>query len=96
MSDLTTPDGKHDRETLMLMRRAIAEGWQIPADVMASAPKYARDIMINGDAREKLRAIQALNQMRDSNIQAIQALDKIERLEGGAPTEIFTLGKIEL
>ncbi len=86
----------HLSESMQLVRRAIVEGWQIPPEVMSAAPKIAARILLEGTPREKLRAMDVLNRMRDSNINAMIALDKIERLEDGAPTEIISLGKIVL
>ena len=84
------------RETLMLLSSAIRNGWQIPEAAMRSAPIVVANMLSNGTTREKLRAAEVLIRMRDSNINALATGDKIERLEGGTPTEIFTLGKIEL
>jgi len=86
----------HTSESMQLLRRAIVEGWQIPPEIMSAAPKIAARILLEGTSREKLRAMDVLNRMRDSNIQAMLALDKVDRLNDGSPTEIVTLGKIVL
>jgi len=93
--DLALPDS-HRLETLQLLRRAIDNGWDIPDVVMQAAPRVCADMILHGTARDKLRAMDLLIRMRDSNIAVIQTTDKIERLDGGTPTEIYTLGKIEL
>lgn len=95
-SIVASDDGRHDRQTLMLLRRAIASGWDIPEIVMTAAPKVAAQILTTGSARDKLRAMDVLTRMRESNIAAIQVLDKVERLEGGSPTEIYTVMPIVL
>ncbi len=87
---------KHTRETLILLRRAIGQGWDIPASIMQDAPNTASEILIHGTPREQLRAMEVLIRMRDSNIAALQVVDKIERLDDKTPTDIFTFGKIEL
>ena len=99
MSDITPINNEpdhHARETLMLLSIAIRNGWQIPDAAMRSAPNIVASMLINGTPREKLRAAEVLIRMRDSNISALATGDKIDRLEGGTPTEIYTLGKIEL
>jgi len=87
---------RHARESLILLRRAIGQGWDIPASIMQDAPNTASEILQNGTAREQLRAMEVLIRMRDSNIAAAQVADKIDRLDDGTPTDIYTLGKIEL
>ena len=97
MSDIIPAehDG-HSRQSLQLMARAARLGWDIPDAVLREGAKYAAQIVANGNSREKLRALEVRNTMRDSNISAIQALDRLERLDNGQPTEILTLGKIIL
>jgi len=87
---------KHTRETLILLRRAIDQGWEIPASIMQDAPNTASEILQNGTPREQLRAMEVLIRMRDSNIAALQVVDKIERLDDETPLDIYTFGKIEL
>ena len=95
-SIVASDDGRHDRQTLMLLKRAIQNGWDIPEVVFSAAPKVAMQILATGSPRDKLRAMDVLTRMRESNIAAIQALDKVERLEVGSPTEIYTVMPIVL
>lgn len=90
---------KVDRESLILLRRAIGEGWNVPANVLANGGAVALRILADANAsnRDKLRALDLINKMRDSNIAAAVALDKVERLDGGGATEIvYQVNKIEL
>ena len=99
MSDITPINNEpdhHARETLVLLASAIRNGWQIPDAALRSAPNIVASMLINGTPREKLRAAEVLIRMRDSNIAALAVGDKIERLEGGSPTEIFTIHPIVL
>ena len=90
------PDSNHARQGLQMITTAVINGWDIPTMIMREAPKYCAQILVNGDNREKLRAMELINRMRDSNINAIVAMDRISRLDDGKPTEIYTLGKIEI
>lgn len=38
MSDITDPDPRHLRETMIMLNRAIVNGWQIPDAIMSAAP----------------------------------------------------------
>ena len=95
-ADIAAIDPHHMRETLMLLSIAIRNGWQIPDAAMRAAPNVVAHILATGNARERIRAAEVLVRMRDSNINALATGDKIERLEGGSPTEIFTIHPIVL
>jgi len=84
------------RETLMLLRQAIDQHWEVPVAVMQSAQTTVSEILASGSIRERLRAVEVLIRMRDSNVAAFQVADKIDRLDDGTPTDIYTLGKIVL
>ena len=99
MSDITPINNEpdhHARETLVLLASAIRNGGQIPDAALRSAPNIVASMLINGTAREKLRAAEVLIRMRDSNIAALAVGDKIERLDSGEATENFRFGPIEL
>ena len=99
MSDITPINNEpdhHARETLVLLASAIRNGWQIPDAALRSAPNIVASMLINGTAREKIRAAEVLIRMRDSNIAALAVGDKIERLDSGEATENFRFGPIEL
>lgn len=71
-----------------MMLRAMKEGWQIPDGMLEACPKIASKIALESKTeREKLRAIEVLAAMRRDNIAALQAIDKVERLDSGKATE---------
>ena len=98
MGESNAPESR-ERETLVLLRRAIGEGWNIPESAFKNGAAIAVRIVANEQAsnRDRCRALELLTKMRDSNIAAAVALDKIDRLNSGAATEIvFQVNKIEL
>lgn len=87
-----------DAESLILLRRAIGSGWDIPSMALENGAKICTRILAdsNSTGRDICRAVDLLNRLRDSNIAAAVALDRIERLNGGQATENFRFGPIEL
>ena len=85
------------RETLRMLQQAVHNGWNIPEEWKAALPRFCMGIILDktkGD-RERLRASEILRSMSRDNLDALQILDKIERLEDGSATERIELGPIQ-
>ena len=96
-TDAPIIDPRHQRAGLRLVQRAIYNGWKIPDQIMEQMPKVVVQMVLNAkNDREKLRAIEVLVAMQRDNLAALQAADKIERLESGGATERIELGPISL
>ena len=88
---------RHEREALILLKRAVTSGWKIPTEWKNELPKLCMKIALDelkGD-RERLRAVEILRAMSRDTIDALQVLDKIERLDSGTATERIELAPIE-
>lgn len=86
-----------DRAGLVLVRRALREGWAIPPAVMADLPRVVLQMIDSANSdRDRLRAIETLLAMQRANHDALVAADRCERLDGGAATEIVELAPITL
>ena len=87
-SSIIEPERGHEGETLRLLQRAIRNGWDIPQVIVDAAPKVAGKIMTESkDNRDRLRAIEVLATMARDNVNALEKLNKVERLEAGESTE---------
>ena len=84
------------RESLRLLHRAIKDQWQIPCEWKDALPNLCLQIAMdeNKGDRERLRATEILRSMSRDNLDALQILDKIERLDGGEATERIELAPI--
>lgn len=90
-------DAGHERAGLRLVNRAIRSGWAIPEDLMEQLPKVIVGIVAKAKTdRERLRAAEVLVAMERDNMAALAAADRIERLDGGKPTELVELLPITL
>ncbi len=89
---------RDDRLTMSLLRQAVGNGWQIPDSALKNGASIAVRIIANEMAsnRDRCRALELLSKMRDSNINAMLALDKIDRLDAGHVTERIELAPISL
>lgn len=86
-----------DRAGLVLVMRALREGWQIPAHVMQTLPTRVLDMVENArNDRDRIRAIECLLAMQRANHDALVAADRCERLDGGGATERVELAPITL
>ena len=86
-----------DRESLLIIKQAVSNGWDIPAEWKNALPGLCMVIAMDdlrGD-RERLRAVEILRAMQRDNLDAAQVLDKLERLDVGQATERIELGPIE-
>jgi len=86
-----------NRESLVMLKQAVANGWEIPGEWKGALPKLCMKIALDesrGD-RERLRAMEILRAMNRDNLDAAQVLDKVERLDGGEATERIELAPIE-
>lgn len=93
--EIVTP--RHTRASLNLIKRAVEKGWNIPQDWIDRLPAIAAKIATGGgNDRDRLRALEVLKAMLDSRINAAIALDKIERLDGGKPTDITTTFNVKV
>lgn len=90
-------DPSGDRAGLVLVRRALREGWAIPPAVMRSLPGVVLQMIETARSdRDRLRAVETLLAMQRANHDALVAADRCERLDGGAATEIVELAPITL
>jgi hypothetical protein len=89
-------DDHHARESLRLIRAAIAQRWDIPREIIDSLPKIVARIAVTGTDREKLRAAEVLARMQRDNLETIVQADRIERLEAGEATEIVQFPTLDL
>ncbi len=81
-------DGMSERRGLNLLRRAVGEGWDMPANVRNEAPAFLEGVMrSSSDDRARLKAVEILRQMAKDNVEAAVALDRVNRLEAGDATE---------
>jgi hypothetical protein len=80
-----------------MIRQAVLNNWDIPDEWKAVLPKICLKMVADesrGD-RERLRAIEILRAMQRDNLEAAQALDRIERLDEGRATDRIELGPIQ-
>jgi hypothetical protein len=85
------------RQALQLLQRAVTNNWELPDEWKAALPRFCMSIVLDkskGD-RERLRASEILRSMSRDNLDALQILDRIERLENGDATERIELAPIE-
>lgn len=88
---------KHDRAGLRLIKRAILGRWQIPDDLLEQLPRVVTGVVANARTdRERLRAVELIVAMQRDNMAALQMADRLERLDGGSPTELIELAPITL
>lgn len=93
----TTIDAVGHRAGLVLVRRALREGWQIPQHVLATLPEMVTRMATDAVTdRDRLRAVETLLAMQRANLDALVAADKCERLDGGGATERVELAPITL
>ncbi len=88
---------KHEREALVMLKQAVTNQWDIPDEWKQALPRFCMSIVLDqskGD-RERLRASEILRAMSRDNIDGLQALDKLERLDDGSATERIELAPIE-
>jgi len=88
---------KHERAGARLIRRAIEGRWNIPDELMDQLPRVVTGLIANARSdRERLRAVEILVAMQRDNLSALQAADRIERLDEGKPTDSIQLLPITL
>tara|TARA_R100000388_G_scaffold82097_1_gene60806 strand:+ start:318 stop:686 length:369 start_codon:yes stop_codon:yes gene_type:complete len=90
------PTDAHVRESLRLIHSAVKNQWDIPSEWKNALPRLCLKIALdeNKGDRERLRATEILRAMSRDNLDALQVLDKIERLDGGEATERIELAPI--
>ena len=80
------------RQTMALVRTACLERWPVTAAMKAKAVEQVCEIAAKAEGdRERLRANEIITAMDRANIEALVALDKLERLDAGENTENITL-----
>jgi len=90
-------DAVGHRAGLIIVQRALREGWAIPPHVLKSLPALVTEMATNADSdRDRLRAVETLLAMQRANLDALVAADKCERLDGGGATERLELAPITL
>lgn len=79
-------------EAMILLRRAVTNGWDVSDSVWKEAPAKCEEFMLDPtlNKRDRLRAIEVLTSMVRDKVNAAIALDKVTRLENGTPTEAVT------
>lgn len=87
----------NDRAGLVLIRRALREGWKIPPHLMATLPSVIEQMIANArHDRDRLRAVETILAMQRANMEALVHADRCERLDGGGATERVELAPITL
>lgn len=87
----------NDRAGLVLIRRALREGWKIPPHLMATLPSVIEQMIANArHDRDRLRAVETILAMQRANMDALVHADRCERLDGGGATERVELAPITL
>lgn len=90
-------DAVGHRAGLLIVRRALREGWKIPPHVLATLPDLVTEMATNAASeRDRLRAVETLLAMQRANLDALVAADRCERLDGGGATERVELAPITL
>jgi hypothetical protein len=90
-------EATHERAGLRLVSRAIRNRWNIPAELMDKLPSVVVGMVAKAKTdRERLRAVEVLVAMERDNMAALAAADRVERLDGGKPTELVELLPITL
>ena len=81
------------RSSLIVIQRAVENGWDVPQRIIDQVPEIVAQIMNDGLApvRDRLRASEVLASLVKHRVEAAIALDKIERLDGGEATERFVV-----
>ena len=85
------------RGSLQMIQQAVMNGWDLPKEWMQALPRFCMSIVADkskGD-RERLRATEILRAMQRDNLDAAQALDRVERLDQGRATDRIELGPIK-
>lgn len=80
-------DRRHKRETYMMLSRAVQTGLAMPADTLKAAVSTAIKDMSEAAPSTRARAREFLLSVQKHSVDAAIALDKIERLDEGKPTE---------
>ena len=80
---------RHKRETYMMIERAMKDGAEMPPDTMKAAIGSAIRDMAATQGSTRSRARRFLLAVQKQSVEAAIALDKIERLDGGQPTDII-------
>ena len=81
------------RSSLIVIQRAVENGWDVPQRIIDQVPEIVAQIMNDQIApiRDRLRATEVLASLVKHRVEAAIALDKIERLDGGEATERFVV-----
>ena len=89
MNDIIDPNAWKVRASLRTLQRAVINGWDVPAEAKKDLPSMCLAIAMDSERpeRDRLRAIEVLRAMERDNLEAAQALDRIERLDNGQSTE---------
>lgn len=88
-------DDHHSREDLRMIAECLRKGWlkpwELPEHLARQLPNDVADVLRKaketGDGRVALRAADVLCRMAEGNLRLAEAIDKVERLDDGRPTE---------
>lgn len=80
--------GEPTRSELAMLRRAIAAGWPMSAEVLAEGLAAAREVANSTGAndRDRMAATKVLATMHAQNVKLLEVLDNQTRLDEGKPT----------
>jgi hypothetical protein len=81
----------HQRAGMRMLRRAVAEGWDVPTEMRRQAVGVIGSLLGSDDERIATRAAEVAVSMVKADVDAAVALDKLERLDAGENTENITL-----
>jgi len=87
--DTSTIQG--ERESLVMIKRAVTNAWNIPDELKEKIPLMMAKIAVESKLeRNRIRAVEVLRYMSKDNLDAAVALDRVERLDEGKSTEIMS------
>ena len=73
---------------LRLLERAVRNAWDIPPELAKQLPEFANEMLRTArDERSRIRAAELIVAMNKANVDLAIAVDKVNRLDDGKPTE---------
>ena len=83
-------DEHHKRGDLAMLRAAVARGFDVPPEAVKRVGEWAFRAMNDDteeDGRVRAQAAKLLLELAKHNLNVLVELDKLNRLDDGAPTE---------
>ena len=77
-----------DRADMRTLSKAIADDWQIPADVLTELPEKLREIMQTGSHRDIVAASKVLVSLLRQQTENLKLRNTLARQQQDQPTEL--------